>query len=49
MQELRDRLNAVLDEVEEYMNGKTAPQYETLPIEFPEDENEEEFENAKVD
>ena len=49
VQELRDRLNAVLDEVEEYMNGKTAPQYKTLPIEFPEDENEEEFENAKVD
>lgn len=48
VQELKDRLNAVLNEVEEYMNGKTAPQYETMPIEFPEDENED-FENAKVD
>lgn len=49
VEELNDRLKLALNEVEEYMNGKTAPQYETLPIEFPEDENEEEFENAKVD
>ena len=50
VEELNDRLKLALNEVEEYMNGKTAPQYETLPIEFPEDENDEdEFENAKVD
>ena len=49
VEELRDRLKVVLDEVEAYMNGKTAPQYETAAIEFPENENDEEFENAKVD
>lgn len=48
VEELNDRLKSALNEVEEYMNGKTAPQYETLPLEFPEDE-EDEFENAKVD
>ena len=48
VEELNDRLKYALNEVEEYMNGKTAPQYETLSLEFPEDENEEEFENAKV-
>lgn len=46
--ELTDRLQVVINEVEEYMNGKTAPQYEQLEMEF-EDENDDDFENAKVD
>lgn len=45
---LREALDVLIQEVYEYMDGKQAPQYETLPLEFPEDE-EDEFENAKVD
>ncbi len=49
VEELRERLRSVVLEVEAYMNGKTAPQYETMPIEFPEDDNDDDFQNAKVD
>lgn len=50
VEELNDRLKLALNEVEEYMNGKTAPQYEQLEMNFEADqESEEEFENAKVD
>lgn len=50
VEELKDRLNLAVKQVEAYMNGKTAPQYEQTAIEFPSgEENEEEFNNAKVD
>ncbi|WP_294267712.1 hypothetical protein [uncultured Chryseobacterium sp.] len=32
VEELRDRLKLVIDQVEAYMNGKTAPQYEQLSM-----------------
>lgn len=49
VEELNDRLKLAFNEVEEYMNGKTAPQYEQLEMNFEADqESEEEFENAKV-
>lgn len=50
VEELRERLCVVLEEVEAYMNGKTAPQYEQLAMEFPTGESDDEdFNNAKVD
>lgn len=51
VEELQQRLKIVIEQVEAYMNGKTAPQYEQLAMEFPsgENEDEEEFENAKID
>ena len=45
--ELNERLEIAISEVELYMDGKKAPQYEQEIIEFPE-EHEDEFENAKV-
>lgn len=49
VEELNERLRIVIEQVEAYMNGKTAPQYEQTSLEFPEDENEDDFENAKLD
>lgn len=49
VEELQHRLKIVIEQVEAYMNGKTAPQYEQLSMEFPEgEESEEDFNNAKV-
>lgn len=48
--ELNEKLQVVINEVDEYMNGKTAPQYEQLEMEFEESGDEDDdFENAKVD
>lgn len=49
IQELKDRLDVVIEQVEAYMNGKTAPQYEQLSMDFDTPDNDEEFENAKVE
>ena len=50
VEELEERLNVALNEVEEYMNGKTAPQFEQLEINFDAtQENEDDFQNAKID
>lgn len=51
IEELRDRLKVVIEQVEAYMNGKTAPQYEQLSMDFEGDSaaNDDEFDNAKVD
>lgn len=45
LDEAQIRLNDAIAEVEEYMNGKTAPQFEQEEIEF---EEEEDFERSKV-
>ncbi|MCT3943848.1 hypothetical protein HZQ28_00965 [Elizabethkingia anophelis] len=49
-EELNDRLLTLINEVEEYMNGKTAPQYEQMSMDFStsSEEADDEFENAKV-
>jgi len=47
LDELESRLNVAVSEVEEYMDGKTAPQFEQETIEFLEAEGED-FENNKV-
>ncbi|MDX8563446.1 hypothetical protein OZ664_05480 [Elizabethkingia sp. HX WHF] len=49
-EELNDRLLTLINEVEEYMNGKTAPQYEQMSMDFSasSEEADHEFENAKV-
>ncbi|GAB0156194.1 hypothetical protein CHRYSEOSP005_14580 [Chryseobacterium sp. Alg-005] len=49
VEELKNRLDTVIEQVEAYMNGKTAPQYEQLSMEFPDEDSEQDFENAKVD
>lgn len=51
VEELNHRLRIVIEQVEAYMNGKTAPQFEQLSMEFPEGDNEDEddFKNAKID
>ena len=50
VEELRDRIHIVIQQVEAYMNGKTAPQYEQLEMDFEGDnQSDEEFETAKVD
>ncbi|SIS72721.1 MULTISPECIES: hypothetical protein [Chryseobacterium] len=50
IEELNNYLKIVIEQVEAYMNGKTAPQYEQLSMEFPsEDDGDEDFENAKID
>jgi len=50
VEELNDRLSVVIEQVEAYMNGKTAPQFEQTALEFPSDEDaEEDFRNAIVD
>lgn len=50
VEELNHRLGIVIEQVEAYMNGKTAPQYEQTALEFPSDEDaEEDFRNAIVD
>ncbi|AZA91176.1 Uncharacterised protein [Chryseobacterium nakagawai] len=49
IQELKDRLDVVIEQVEAYMNGKTAPQYEQLSMDFDASGNDEDFENAKVE
>ncbi|MCQ4139197.1 hypothetical protein [Chryseobacterium sp. EO14] len=50
VEELRDRLKLVIDQVEAYMNGKTAPQYEQLSMDFDgsPDDDYEDFDDAKV-
>lgn len=50
-EELNDRLITLINEVEEYMNGKTAPQYEQMSMDFSasSEEADHDFENAKVD
>ncbi|WP_077417947.1 hypothetical protein [Chryseobacterium sp. JV274] len=49
IQELKDRLDVVIEQVEAYMNGKTAPQYEQLSMDFDAPDNDDDFENAKVE
>lgn len=49
VEELRDRLKVIIEQVEAYMNGKTAPQYEQLSMDFDAPDNDEDFENAKVE
>ncbi|WP_411898529.1 hypothetical protein [Elizabethkingia bruuniana] len=50
-EELNDRLITLINEVEEYMNGKTAPQYEQMSMDFSasSEEADHDFENAKVE
>ncbi|MBG0512900.1 hypothetical protein I4P13_15470 [Elizabethkingia meningoseptica] len=50
-EELNDRLLTLINEVEEYMNGKTAPQYEQMSMDFSasSEEADHDFENAKVE
>lgn len=47
IEELLDRLNHTISEVEKYMNGKTAPQHEQTFMSF-EEEDDHDFEGAKV-
>lgn len=49
-EELNDRLIYLIKEVEEYMNGKTAPQFEQLTMDFASssEEADDELKNAKV-
>lgn len=47
LDELRDRLDESVSEVEAYMNGKTAPQFEQEAIEFDASDDTD-FENNKV-
>ncbi|RKT01060.1 hypothetical protein [Chryseobacterium defluvii] len=50
VEELQNRLRIVIEQVEAYMNGKTAPQYEQLSMNFEAgDSDDDEFNNAKVD
>ncbi|AZB23640.1 hypothetical protein EG339_02895 [Chryseobacterium bernardetii] len=49
IEELRDRLDIVIHQVEAYMNGKTAPQYEQLSMDFDAADNDDDFENAKIE
>jgi hypothetical protein len=50
VEELQQRLKIVVEQVEAYMDGKTAPQFDQLAIEFPEDDQaDDDFENAKID
>lgn len=50
IEELEFRLNNLIKEVELYMDGKTAPQYEQSSMEFPESfaEEDDAFEQGKV-
>lgn len=52
IEELRGRLKVVIEQVEAYMNGKTAPQFEQLSMDFEAGAeakgNDDDFENAKV-
>ncbi|OPB96869.1 hypothetical protein BAS10_07415 [Elizabethkingia meningoseptica] len=50
-EELNDRLIDLIKEVEAYMNGKTAPQFEQLTMDFApsSEEADDELQNAKVD
>ncbi|KQR93314.1 hypothetical protein ASG01_08950 [Chryseobacterium sp. Leaf180] len=49
VEELKERLKIVIEQVEAYMDGKTAPQFEQLAMDFDEDQNDDDFDNAKVD
>lgn len=48
LDELQDRLNVALSEVLEYMDGKTAPQFEQEEMDFDSHEEDSDFENNKV-
>lgn len=48
LDELQVRLDVLISEVEQYMDGKRAPEFEQLGMEF-EEPSDDDFENAQVD
>lgn len=50
VEELRDRMKVVIEQVEAYMNGKTAPQYEQLSMDFDSAGGDDsDFDKAKIE